>query len=83
VLSRALPKTSVAAHLRQLDPNKGAVGAVHTNTIEGSWSIFKRGVFGTFHRLSAKYMPLYVAKFQFRYNNLSNHDIFGVVIGGY
>jgi hypothetical protein len=26
------------------------VGAVHTNTIEGFWSIFKRGVVGTFHR---------------------------------
>ncbi len=45
------------------------VGAVHTNTIEGFWSIFKRGVVGTFHKMSAKYMPLYVAEFQFRYNN--------------
>ena len=39
------------------------VGAVHTNTIEGFWSIFKRGVVGTFHKMSAKYMPLYVAEF--------------------
>jgi IS1 family transposase len=30
------------------------VGAVHTNTIEGFWSIFKRGVVGTFHKMSAK-----------------------------
>ena len=37
------------------------VGAVHTNTIEGFWSIFKRGVVGTFHKMSTKYMPLYVA----------------------
>ena len=58
------------------------VGAVHTNTIEGFWSIFKRGVVGTFHKMSAKYMPLYVAEFQFRYNNRFNPDIFGAVIGG-
>jgi transposase-like protein/IS1 family transposase len=58
------------------------VGAVHTNTIEGFWSIFKRGVVGTFHKVSAKYMPLYVAEFQFRYNNRMNRDIFGAAIAG-
>jgi transposase-like protein len=58
------------------------VGAVHTNTIEGFWSIFKRGVVGTFHKVSAKYLPLYVAEFQFRYNNRENADIFGAVVGG-
>jgi hypothetical protein len=58
------------------------VGAVHTNTIEGFWSILKRGVVGTFHKVSAKYMPLYVAEFQFRYNNRQNPDIFGAAISG-
>ena len=53
-----------------------------TNTIEGFWSIFKRGVVGTFHRVSAKYLPLYVAEFQFRYNNRENADIFGTAISG-
>jgi hypothetical protein len=58
------------------------IGAIHTNTIEGFWSIFKRGVVGTFHKMSRKYMPLYVAEFQFRYNNRFNADIFGTAIGG-
>ena len=58
------------------------VGAVHTNTIEGFWSIFKRGVVGTFHKVSAKYLPLYVAEFQFRYNNRMNPDIFDAAIAG-
>ena len=50
--------------------------------IEGFWSIFKCGVVGTFHKVSAKYLPLYVAEFQFRCNNRANADIFGAVIGG-
>jgi transposase-like protein/IS1 family transposase len=58
------------------------VGAIHTNTIEGFWSIVKRGIVGTFHKVSAKYLPLYVAEFQFRYNNRFNNDIFGVAIKG-
>jgi hypothetical protein len=58
------------------------VGAVHTNTIEGFWSIFKRGVVGSFHKVSRKYLPLYVAEFQFRYNNRHNPDIFGAAIAG-
>jgi len=35
---------------------------------------------GTFHKVSAKYLPLYVAEFQFRYNNRYNEDIFGTAI---
>jgi ISXO2-like transposase domain/Transposase zinc-ribbon domain len=46
------------------------------------WSIFKRGVVGTFHKVGAKYMPLYVAEFQFRYNNRFNAHIFGTAIAG-
>jgi transposase-like protein len=57
------------------------IGAIHTNTIEGFWSIFKRGVVGTFHKVSAKYMPLYVREFEFRYNNRHNEDIFGAAFG--
>ena len=56
------------------------VGAIHTQTIEGFWSILKRGMVGTFHKVSAKYLPLYVAEFQFRYNNRENDDIFGAAI---
>ena len=55
-------------------------GAIHTQTIEGFWSILKRGMVGTFHKVSAKYLPLYVAEFEFRYNNRNNDDIFGAAI---
>jgi len=76
-LPAAIPHGSVDHSRHQY-----VIGAIHTNTIEGFWSIFKRGVVGTFHKMSAKYMPLYVAEFQFRYNNRKNADIFGTAIGG-
>lgn len=56
------------------------VGAVHTQTIDGFWSLVKRGIMGTFHRVSAKYLPLYVAEFEWRYNNRNNPDIFGAAV---
>jgi len=55
-------------------------GLVHTGTIDGFWSLLKRGIMGTFHNVSAKYLPLYVAEFQWRYNNRNNPDIFPAAI---
>ena len=55
-------------------------GAVHTKTIEGFWSMIKRGIGGTYHKVSKKYLPLYVNEFQFRYNNRKNEDIFRAAI---
>ena len=69
-------------HSHHASARQYVVGAVHTNTIEGFWSIFKRGIVGTFHKVSHKYLPLYVAEFQFRYNNRQNPDIFGAAIAG-
>jgi hypothetical protein len=76
--------TSVFPSTLQIDHHKSqyVVGAVHTNTIEGFWSIFKRGIVGTFHNVSKRYLHLYVAEFQFRYNNRFNDDIFGAAIEG-
>jgi IS1 family transposase len=76
-LDKEYPHGSVDHHRGQY-----VIGAVHTNTIEGFWSIFKRGVVGTFHKVRDKYLALYVAEFQFRYNNRDNADIFGAAIGG-
>lgn len=44
-------------------------GRVHTNTIEGSFSIFKRGMKGVYQHCSEKHLHRYVSEFEFRYNN--------------
>jgi hypothetical protein len=48
--------------------------------LKGFWSLIKLGMVGAFHKVSKKYLPLYVAEFQFRYNNRLNADIFGAAI---
>lgn len=43
-------------------------GEVHTNTIEGFWSLVKRGIGGVYHSVSAKYLQSYLDEYAFRYN---------------
>jgi hypothetical protein len=57
-------------------------GLIHTNTIESFWSLLKRGIIGTYHNVSKKYLPLYLNEFTFRFNNRNNADIFGSAIAG-
>lgn len=47
---------------------------VHTNTIEGVWSLIKRGVMGTFHSVSRKHLPNYLSEFEFRWNTRKLDD---------
>jgi transposase-like protein len=44
-------------------------GEWHSNTVEGYFSILKRGVYGTFHHVSEAHLHRYLAEFDFRYNN--------------
>jgi len=44
-------------------------GDAHTNTVEGFFSILKRGIIGTFHHVSPQHLQRYCAEFDFRYNN--------------
>ena len=48
--------------------NEYVCGDVHTNTVEGVFSIFKRGMKGIFQHCSEKHLHRYLAEFDFRYN---------------
>jgi transposase-like protein len=43
-------------------------GIAHTNTIEGFWSLLKRGLIGVYHHTSKKHLQKYLDEFVFRYN---------------
>lgn len=49
-------------------------GTAHTNTLEGWFSLLKRGVNGTFHHVSEKHLDRYINEFVFRYNNRKIDD---------
>ncbi len=44
-------------------------GTIHTNTVEGVFSIFKRGMHGVYQHCSEKHLHRYLAEFDFRYNH--------------
>ncbi len=46
-------------------------GPAHTNTVEGYFSILKRGIVGTYHHVSSQHLKRYLGEFDFRYNERS------------
>ena len=52
------------------------LGDVHTNSIEGVWSLFKRSIIGAFHKVSVKHLDRYLDELLWRYNNRDNDHIF-------
>lgn len=51
-------------------------GEVHTNSVEGAFGLFKRGIVGSFHQVSHKHLDRYLDEFEFRYNNRKNAHLF-------
>jgi transposase len=50
-------------------------GNVHTNTIEGFWSLVKRGLGGVYHSVSKKYLQSYLDEYSFRYNRRASGNL--------
>jgi transposase-like protein len=51
-------------------------GEFYTNTVESAFSLLKRGVIGTWHRISPKHLPAYLQEMEFRFNRRKNRDLF-------
>lgn len=52
------------------------VGDVHTNGVEGVWSLLKRSIVGAFHKVSVKHLDRYLEELEWRFNNRDNPFIF-------
>jgi transposase-like protein len=57
-------------------------GQVHTANLDSFWALLKRGIIGTYHNVSKKYLPLYLNEFSWRHNNRKNPDIFKAALAG-
>ncbi len=51
-------------------------GDIHTNTVESAFSLLKRGIVGSWHKISAKHLPAYLAEMEFRFNRRKRSDLF-------
>ena len=57
-------------------------GEVHTANLDAFWSLLKRGVIGTYHQVSKKYLPLYVNEFAFRHHHRKDPEVFRALCAG-
>jgi transposase-like protein len=79
-----LPYRSAAKTLRKDGRHKTirhklkiyAKGDIHTNTVESAFSLLKRGIMGTWHKVSAKHLQAYCEEMTFRFNRRKNSDLF-------
>jgi transposase-like protein len=51
------------------------LGDIHTNTIEGFWSLIKRGIGGVYHQVSKKYLQSYLDEYSYRYNRRQSGNL--------
>jgi len=49
---------------------------IHTNTVESSFSLLKRGLIGSFHRVSTKHLQRYLNEFEYRFNERNSSNQF-------
>ena len=56
------------------------VGDVHTNSVEGIWSLLKRSIVGAWHQVSAKHLDAYLSEVEFRINHRNDPYIFEAVL---
>jgi transposase-like protein len=72
----ALSKIQKNKHRTINHSKQYAHGDVHTNTVESAFSLLKRGIVGTWHKVDAKHLPAYLDEMCFRFNNRKNPYLF-------
>jgi len=72
----ALTKIQKKKHQTVCHTKEFVAGDVHTNTVESAFSLLKRGIVGTWHKVSAKHLPAYLDEMCFRFNNRKNAFLF-------
>jgi len=72
----ALDKMQKNLHKTINHSKEYAHGDIHTNTVESAFSLLKRGIVGTWHKVSAKHLPAYLDEMCFRFNNRKNPFLF-------
>jgi transposase-like protein len=72
----ALDKMQKNLHRTINHTREYAHGDVHTNTVESAFSLLKRGIVGTWHKIDAKHLPAYLDEMCFRFNNRENPYLF-------
>lgn len=53
---------------------------IHTNTVESAFSLLKRGLIGSFHRVSIEHLHRYLSEFEYRFNERKNEDRFSATL---
>jgi hypothetical protein len=74
-IGKKFAKHDVLNHSREEYARREPDGPlVTTNTVEGFFSLIKRGVYGTFHHVSRQHLHRYLSEFDFRYNSRETTD---------
>ena len=76
---RALAKAGVSPEKHKSVNHSAKVyvdGDITTNGIESAFSLLKRGIVGSWHKLSAKHLEAYLDEMTFRFNNRNNPYLF-------
>jgi transposase-like protein len=55
-------------------------GEYHTNTLEGFWTLLKRGIYGQYHKVSIRHLQSYLNEFTFKYNHRDNKSNFDLLL---
>jgi transposase-like protein len=55
-------------------------GDAHTNTVESFWALLKRGIVGQYHKVSLRYLPMYIDEFCYRWNHRKDENLWATTL---